>query len=253
MILPRITPCLLIKDDALYKTVKFRDLNYIGDPINAVRIFNEKLVDELTIFDIGVSAKNQKPNFDLISIIASECRMPLCYGGGIENVSQIREIVSLGVEKVSVNTSALKNSKILVEGCKEIGNQSMVLTLDIMKENNNYFIYTRNGTSNTGLCPFDFIKKNQEHVGEIIVNNINNDGTMIGYDYELIDKIKSIITIPLTVIGGAGSLEDIKSLFKRYGIIGASAGSLFVYKGSYKAVLINYPAKEIKHNLYSIL
>ena len=187
----------------------------------------------------------------MIVNMASECRMPLCYGGGIKTVEQIRKIIELGVEKVSLSSSAIENPDLVKEGAKFVGSQSIVVTLDVKKTNDNYHVYTQNGRINTKLDPINLAKVFQDFgAGEIIINSINLDGSMRGYDVDLLQSIRRTINIPLTAIGGAGSLADIADLFSMFGLIGASAGSLFVFKGRYKAVLINYPSNEEKNNLY---
>jgi len=247
---PRIIPCLLIQDGGLVKTVQFENPKYVGDPINAVRIFNEKQVDELIILDIDATVKRKDPDLKMISNLASECRMPLCYGGGIKNSDQIRRIVELGVEKVSLSSAAIQNPDIIEEGAKYVGNQSIVITLDIKNTNNGYMIFTQNGSNNTGRDPVSLVKEYQMYgAGEIVINSILFDGTMNGYHFNLIDLIKDEIGVPLTVMGGAGSHNDIEMLFSKYGLIGAGVGSLFVFKGSYKAVLINYPNLIEKENI----
>ena len=252
MLRPRIIPCLLIKDGGLVKTIGFDNPKYLGDPINAVKIFNEKLVDELIILDIDATVKNQEPDMEMISNLASECRMPICYGGGIKNVKQIRKIIALGVEKISISSAAIQNPDIVSEASEFVGNQSIVLTLDVKKVNDEYQVFTHNGSKMTGLDLIEIIRKYQNlGVGEIVINSISYDGTMNGYDFVLIDYIKDGVNIPLTILGGAGSHEDIGMLISKYGLIGASAGSLFVFKGVYKAVLINYPNLIEKGNIIS--
>jgi len=252
MLRPRIIPCLLIKDGGLVKTIGFDNPKYLGDPINAVKIFNEKLVDELIILDIDATVKNQEPDMEMISNLASECRMPICYGGGIKNVKQIRQIIALGVEKISISSAAIQNPDIVSEASEYVGNQSIVLTLDVKKVNDEYQVFTHNGSKMTGLDLIEIIRKYQNlGVGEIVINSISYDGTMNGYDFVLIDYIKDGVNIPLTILGGAGSHDDIGMLISKYGLIGASAGSLFVFKGAYKAVLINYPNLVEKENIIS--
>ena len=252
MLRPRIIPCLLIKDGGLVKTIGFDNPKYLGDPINAVKIFNEKLVDELIILDIDATVKNQEPDMEMISNLASECRMPICYGGGIKNVKQIRQIIALGVEKISISSAAIQNPDLVSEASEFVGNQSIVLTLDVKKVNDEYQVFTHNGSKMTGLDLIEIIRKYQNlGVGEIVINSISYDGTMNGYDFVLIDYIKDGVNIPLTILGGAGSHDDIGMLISKYGLIGASAGSLFVFKGAYKAVLINYPNLVEKENIIS--
>ncbi len=251
MIKPRIIPCLLIQNGGLVKTIGFDNPKYIGDPINAVKIFNEKFVDELIVLDIEASIKGENPNLELINALATECRMPLCYGGGIKTVEQIREIIELGVEKVSLSSIAIEKPNIITNGAQFIGSQSIVITLDVKKINDRYFVFTNNGQNNTNLSPIDLALKFQDiGAGEIVINSIDRDGVMNGYDIELIENLYDKINIPITVLGGASNLDDIKLLFKKFGLIGASAGSLFVFKGKFKAVLINYPNDVEKNKLY---
>lgn len=249
MLRPRIIPCLLIHEKGLVKTVRFANPKYIGDPINAVRILNEKEVDELIVLDIDATRERKEPNYKMISNLADECRMPLCYGGGVTTSDQIRKIIGLGVEKVAISSAAIINPRLVSEAAIKVGNQSIVIVMDIKKIpfTNNYELKINNGTKSTHKCPVEFaIEIEQLGAGEIVINSIDNDGVMKGYDYALIEKLRKNIHIPLTVLGGAGSLHDFEQLFKKYGIIGAAAGSVFVYKGKYKAVLINYPNRDEK-------
>ena len=255
MLRSRIIPCLLISDGGLVKTVKFNNPKYVGDPINAVKIFNEKKADELIVLDIDATRKSLKPNFGLIKKLAAECRMPLCYGGGISTVDEAVMLVDIGVEKVAISSAAMDNPLLIKDLVLAVGSQSVVVVIDIFKQKNflskTYQVRTQNGMKIHKYELFSLIKKFQNlGVGEIILNSINRDGMMQGYDFELVNKIKSIINVPLTILGGASSLEDIKKLFDQFGIIGASAGSLFVFKGKYRAVLINYPSLENKMKLY---
>ena len=254
MLYPRIIPNLLIHNKGLVKTVNFKNPKYVGDPLNAVKIFNEKLVDELMITDIDATVNGLEPNFTMIEKIALQCRMPLCYGGGIKNIDQAKKILSLGVEKIAISSIAIDNPNMISELASFLGSQSVVVVLDIKKKFllNKYEILTHNGTRKTGINPLEFVEKLENYgAGEIILNSIDNDGAMSGYDYGIISKIKQKINIPLTALGGAGSLEDIGKLIGEHKIIGASAGSLFVFKGKYKAVLINYPNTSEKQKLIS--
>ena len=252
MLLPRIIPCLLVKDGGLVKTVNFSEPKYIGDPINAVRIFNEKKVDELIVLDIDATVNKQEPDLTLISKLASECRMPLCYGGGIKSIEQIKKIISLGVEKISISSQSILDPSIISKASMLVGNQSIVATLDIKAENGELSLFTHNGKIKVDKDPLNLIRELQNHgVGEIVINSISNEGTMLGYNTNLIDRIIKKIDVPLTIIGGAGSHKDIHQLFKKYGLLGAGAGSLFVFKGQFRAVLINYPNDEEKKNILS--
>jgi cyclase len=252
MLYPRIIPCLLVHEKGLIKTVKFKEPKYVGDPLNAVRIFNEKEVDELMVIDIDATSKNHEPDYTLIQHLAAECRMPLCYGGGIKTVEQAHRIFSLGVEKIAISSAAIENPSIIKDIAKRVGNQSVVVVLDVKKKllSNRYELYTYNGKKNTGKDPVAFAKFCEElGAGEVVINSIDQDGAMSGYDYNIIDKIRENISIPITVLGGAGKLEHIGDAISKYGIIGTAAGSLFVFKGKYKAVLINYPNKVEKEEL----
>lgn len=243
MLRPRIIPCLLVKDKGLVKTVQFTNSKYVGDPINAVRIFNEKEVDEIMIIDIDATTENREPDYQMIENLAAECRMPLCYGGGVKTVEQAQRIFSLGVEKVAISSEAINNPSLITAISDRVGSQSIVVVLDIKKgKKGNYEIWTHNGKNNTGKDAIEFSKIVESlGAGEIVINSIDNDGMMKGYDLYLIDKIRSKVHIPITALGGAGKIEDIGELIKRFGIIGAAAGSLFVFKGVFRAVLINYP------------
>lgn len=252
MLHPRIIPCLLVHKNGLVKTVKFKDPKYVGDPLNAVRIFNEKEVDELMVVDIDATTHGKEPDYKMIQNLAVECRMPLCYGGGIKTVEQARHIFSLGVEKIAISSIAIENPEIISKIAERVGNQSVIVVLDVKKKflSNKYEVWTHNGTKNSGLDAVDFVKKCESlGSGEIVVNSIDQDGTMKGYDNTIVDKIREAIYIPMTVLGGAGSLEHIGELISKHGIIGAAAGSLFVFKGKYKAVLISYPNKNEKNQL----
>lgn len=243
MLRPRIIPCLLIKNGGLVKTVNFGNPKYVGDPINAVRIFNEKEVDELIVVDIDASIQNREPNYALIKSLAAECRMPLCYGGGVKTIEQIQQIVNLGVEKVAISSAAIDNPKLLSEACEKVGRQSIVSVIDARKSGHEYEVYTHNGTRRTKLDPVEFAKRVEPCVGEVLINSIDRDGSMQGYDMDLVTQVRAVISVPLTVLGGAGSLTDIVNLIRSLGVIGAAAGSLFVFKGVYRAVLINYPSR----------
>jgi len=251
MLRPRIIPSLLIQDNGLVKTVNFKNPKYVGDPINAVKIFNEKEVDELAIFDIDATTKGLEPNYSLIERIANQSRMPLCYGGGVKTVEQAQKIFGLGIEKIALSSSVLQNPDLITQIADRVGAQSVIVVLDVKKKLlGGYEVYTHNGKKSTGINPFKFIEQAQElGAGEIVINSIDQDGVMKGYDMSLIEKAREKTSLPMTVLGGAGSLEDIKKVIDKHKIIGVAAGSLFVFKGKYKAVLINYPTKDEKENL----
>lgn len=253
MLRSRLIPCLLVHNGGLVKTVSFGEPKYVGDPINAVRIYNEKEVDELVVLDIDATVKGAEPDYQLIAHLASECRMPLCYGGGVRTVAQIEKIISLGVEKIAISSAAVENPTLITDAALRVGSQSVVVVIDVKKVGllRRYEVVTHNGAHKTGLNPVELAERMAElGAGEIIVNSVDRDGEMKGYDLDLFEQIRQVIHLPLTILGGAGSLRDIEELIKRYGIVGAAAGSLFVFKGKYRAVLINYPNHAEKENLF---
>ena len=253
MLRPRIIPCLLIQNGGLVKTVQFKDPIYIGDPLNAVRIFNEKEVDELIVLDIDASSANYEPNYSLIASMAAECQMPLCYGGGIKTSEQVERIVGLGVEKVAISSAAVATPELITLASRRVGKQSIVVVLDVKRSSSldgGYKVFTHNGKVETNLCPIKFSSEIESlGAGELLINSIARDGLMIGYDIPLVDRIHGSIGIPLSIMGGAGSFADLSYLIQRYGLMGCAAGSIFVLKGKYRAVLIQYPDRETKEKI----
>lgn len=252
MLRPRLIPCLLVQNGGLVKTRKFGDPKYVGDPINAVRIFNEKEVDELVVLDIDATRLGREPNYEMIANLAVECRMPLCYGGGVTTSAQVEKIIGLGVEKVALSAAAAADPQLIAEAAAKVGSQSIVVVLDVKRTGllKRYEVVTHNGSRRSGLDPAEFAASVEAAgAGEIVVNSVDNDGEMTGYDRDLIAKIREAVSLPMTVLGGAGSLEDIERLYAEHGVIGAAAGSLFVFKGKYRAVLINYPNRAEKEAL----
>ncbi|UFH48239.1 AglZ/HisF2 family acetamidino modification protein [Pseudomonas sp. KNUC1026] len=244
MLRSRVIPCLLLKNKGLVKTVKFKDHKYVGDPLNAVKIFNEKSADELMLLDIDASITGSEPDYALIQRMALECRMPFCYGGGIKTAEQAKRIIALGVEKVAISSAAIARPDLIGEIASEIGSQSVAVVLDVKKKllGNKYQVVTLNAKTSSEHSVMDLIDIFQaQGVGEVVINSVDLDGTMKGYNIELASFVKSLLKVPLTMLGGAGSLADIEALVNRCGIIGAGVGSLFVFKGAYRAVLINYP------------
>lgn len=252
MLRPRIIPCLLVHNGGLVKTIHFAAPKYVGDPLNAVRIFNEKEVDELMVVDIDATMQNREPDYVLIAKLAVECRMPLTYAGGVKTPDQVEQIISLGVEKVAISSAAIKSLDLIAESARRVGNQSIVVVLDVKKTGllRRYELFTHNGTHATGLDPVAFAKQAEAiGAGEILLNSIDRDGDMRGYDHALIDQLRNAVSLPLTALGGAGSLADIEDLIRRHRVIGVAAGSLFVFKGKYRAVLIQYPSRAEKDAL----
>ena len=243
MLMPRVIPSLLLKDNGLYKTKNFSNPSYIGDPVNVVKIFNEKEVDEIVILDISASLENKEPNFKLLAEIAGEAFMPLAYGGGIRTVEDARQIFSMGYEKVVLNTIAFEDMSIIERLANEFGSQSIVVSVDIKRNLlRQAKVYSMSGNKKTSYSPLEAVKKLEgKGVGEILLNFIDRDGCMNGYDLSLVKEVTSIVNVPVAVCGGAGSLQDLVSVVNEGGASAAVAGSLFVYYGPHKAVLMNYP------------
>lgn len=253
MLRSRITPCLLVHRKGLVKTVEFKEPKYVGDPLNAVKIFNEKEVDELIILDIDATIEGRGPDFNFIKNIAIESRMPLCYGGGITTVEQAKKIISLGVEKIALSSAAIENPQLLVEIGNAIGVQSLVVVLDVKKKGlfKNYEVFTHNGKRHVDKKLTDIVSMlNNIGVGEIVINSIDEDGKMSGYDFKLFELVRELTSCPLTILGGASSLENIKEAILKFKPLGVAAGSIFVFKGKYKAVLINYPDRIARNEIY---
>ena len=239
----RIVPCLLLHDGGLVKTRQFKDAKYVGDPLNAVKIFNEKEVDELMFLDIDASVQGRAPNFALLKSLAVESRMPLCYGGGVASADTAAKIIALGFEKVSISAAALTRPALIGEMAEAIGSQSVVVTLDVRKNKflGTYTVYMHNGREKCKIDLNEFCRRAVElGAGEIVINSIDRDGEMKGYDLSLAREIRAAVTTPLTFVGGAGSVEHMQELIDAVGVVGAAAGSMFVFKGPYRAVLINY-------------
>lgn len=240
MVQNRVIPTLLIKDGGLVKTTNFKNPRYVGDPINVIRIFNEKEVDELIIIDIQATKQNKNPDFGLIEKIAGECFMPLCYGGGISSLEEAEKIFKLGVEKISLQTSVINNMDFITQLSKRFGSQSIVVSIDIKK--NFWGQYKIHNSSS--LYEKDLRKQISEiekaGAGEILLNNIDFEGTMKGPDLQIIKFISQSLKIPLIAGGGVGSDLDIKNIIEN-GASAVSVGSYFIFYGKHKAVLISYP------------
>jgi cyclase len=245
MLLPRIIPCLLLSGKGLVKGVKFKDHTYVGDPINTVQIFNTKEADEILFLDIAATREKRIPPLDLIQRIANQCLMPFGIGGGITTVKQIKEILSTGAEKVCICTAAIENPLLVKEASRVFGNQSIIVSIDVKRGFwGKYEIYKKNGTLGTGIDPIEHARYMESMgAGELLINSIDRDGTMQGYDLDLLQKITTAVNIPVIACGGAGSLEDLSSAIHSGGCSAAAAGSLFVFHGKRRAVLINYPSK----------
>lgn len=239
----RVIPVLLLDDGGLYKTRKFKDPVYVGDPINAVKIFNEKEVDELIFLDIKASLENRPPDYDLLSMITTECFMPLCYGGGICQIDQIKKLTAIGIEKVSLNNTAVKRPDFVGAAAREFGSSTIVVSVDVARNFwGKYMVYTKNGKEKSKYSVEEFARiAENEGAGELLLNSVERDGTQSGYDIDLIQHISQLVNIPVIACGGAAGIDDIRLAFKA-GASAAAAGSLFVFKGKNRAVLINYPS-----------
>ena len=244
MKIKRIIPCLLLRNNGLVKTVKFKESTYIGDPINTVKIFNEKEIDEIFFLDIDATKLKREPPYELIQNIASECFMPFAYGGGIESLQQIERIIKSGAEKVIINTNAFLQKDFLGQAVQQFGSSTIAVSIDAKKEFlKGNIVYVKGGTLSTGISPVEYAKKiENEGAGEILINSIDRDGVMEGYDFELIKAISSSVRIPIIACGGAGNLNDFSLAVKEGGASAVAAGSFFVFHGKRRAVLITYPS-----------
>lgn len=246
-------PVLLLKNGGLYKSSRFRDFKYVGDPINAVKIFNEKEVDEIILLDIDATSGGRSPDLSVIQEISSEAFMPLGYGGGISTVDMIRSVLRSGAEKIIINNAAINNPKLIYEAAKEFGSQCVVVSVDVKKDwRGNYRVYALNGKVNTGKNPREFSKVMEEMgAGEIFLNSIERDGTYAGYDLTLVESVSSHLDIPVIICGGASSISDFELGIKS-GASAVAAGSMFVFQRPHNAVLISYPEQNSLHQkLYS--
>jgi cyclase len=250
MLRHRIIPCLLLKNGGLVKTYKFKNPKYVGDPINAIRIFNDKEVDELMVVDIDATKDKREPNYHLIEQFAGECFMPLCYGGGITKVEQAHKLFSIGVEKVCLQTAALENPSLITQISSRFGSQSVLVSVDVKKNwlgKRQLYSAARGKTLSTDM--FDFIKLAVDSgAGEIVLNAVDHDGVMGGMDIELIAKVSEAISVPLIAVGGVGKLDDIRFAVNA-GANAVAAGAFFVFQGPHRAVLITYPKYKELENL----
>lgn len=254
MLRPRLIPVLLVRDRGLVKTRGFAPSKYVGDPINTVRIFNEKHVDEIVVLDIDATAQGRAPDRKLIANLAAECRMPLCYGGGVRSVAEVEALIGLGVEKVAISAAAVESPGLISESAKRVGSQSVVVVVDVKKTGllRRYEVVTHNGARRTGLDPLAWAREIQARgAGEIVLSVVDRDGEMDGFDLELAAKVRNEVQLPLTFLGGAGSLADVEKLVSTVGVVGVAAGSMFVFKGRLRAVLVNYPNPSEKAALWS--
>jgi cyclase len=244
MLPPRVIPCLLLRNQGLVKTVGFKNPRYLGDPINVVRIFNDKEVDELVFLDILAARERRSPPFELISQIASECFMPLCYGGGVRTIPDIRRLLAIGIEKVAVNSFAHERPSFIREAADLFGSSSVIVSIDVKKRRfGGKEVVTNGGERWTGIDPVAFaVEMERQGAGELLLNSVDRDGSMTGYDLELVKQVSTAVSIPVIACGGAGSINDLGSAITFGGASAAAAGSLFVFHGPHRAVLITYPS-----------
>lgn len=247
----RVIPCLLLADGGLVKTRRFARPRYVGDPINAIRIFNEKSVDELVFLDIEASRHGREPDYDLIARIAGECFMPLCYGGGIHSIERARRIVACGVEKIAVNSMAIDQPGLLSELSKELGSSSVVAAIDVCTDwRGRRRVFHPGRRSRTALDPVAHARAAVDAgAGELFLNSVDRDGGYCGYDLELIRDVAAAVRVPIIACGGAATLEDMRDAVTA-GASAAAAGSLFVFYGPHRAVLINYPDGQAIERLF---
>jgi cyclase len=245
MLRTRVIPCLLLRGEGLVKTIRFKDPTYVGDPINAIRIFNDKEVDELMFLDISASREGRGPSLQIIRDFASECFMPVGYGGGIRSLADAREVLALGIEKIVVNTMVLQQPEIISELAREFGAQAVVVSIDARKKMlGGYEVMGKGGTVGTGLKPVELAKRAVElGAGEILINSIDRDGTQTGYDLALVRSVADAVSVPVIACGGAGKLEDFRQGVEEGHASALAAASMFVFHGRHRAVLISYPSR----------
>lgn len=241
----RLIPLLLFNGVGLVKTRRFTDAQYLGDPLNAVRIFNEKEVDELIFLDITATAEGREPNESMIADVASECFMPIGYGGGIRNINQMQRIFRLGVEKICLNSAAIERPELVSEAAAVFGSQSVIVSIDVKR---NWFgrheVVAANGRRSTGLTPVAHARSMQQHgAGELLVTSTDRDGMLTGYDLDLIRSVSAAVTVPVVAAGGAGKLDHLSDAIAA-GASAVAAGALLVLHGRHRAVLISYPSSE---------
>ncbi len=241
---PRIIPTLLIDDRDLIKTIQFGKRTYLGDPVNAVKIFNRKGIDELSILDIGATKNNREPDFELLRDIASEAFMPLSYGGGIKTVEQVHDLLAIGYEKVVINTGLIKNPDLIKKSAEMFGSQSIVASIDAKKSGEGYKCCIADGTEVVDKTPVELAEEAERlGAGEIIINSTDQDGMMTGYDIGLVKSVVDAVRVPVIAIGGAGGIKDLKNVLENGHAHAAAGGSMFVYYGRLKAVLITAPSE----------
>ncbi len=244
MLRARVIPCLLLRGHGLVKTRRFKDAVYVGDPVNAVRIFSEKEVDELVLLDIDATREGRELNYDLIAEVAGECFMPMAYGGGIRNLEQVRRLIRCGVEKVIINSAACESTAVIRTAADVFGSQAVVGAVDVHKQLfGTWRVMACSGSRETGLSLDAHLRALVDAgVGELLINNIDRDGMMNGFDLDLIKQVAAQVPVPVVACGGAGTVQHLRQAVREAGASAVAAGSMFVFHGKHRAVLINYPS-----------
>lgn len=253
MFRPRIIPVLLLLNKGLVKTIQFKNPTYVGDPMNAVKIFNDLRADELVFLDITATKENRTPPLDVLRKIADEAYMPFAAGGGVRTLDHVRSIINAGAEKVVINTSAVESPSVIEQAASVFGNQSIVVSIDAKKKGSGqYEVFTHSGGKSTALNPVDVAKRSESlGAGEIMINSIDKDGTFEGYDLDLVKQVADAVTIPVIACGGAKDYENLAEPY-RAGATAVAAGSLFVFIGRKRAVLINYPDRQDMESIFGM-
>jgi len=252
MLTPRVIPCLLLRGAGLVKTVKFSSPKYVGDIINAVKIFNDKEVDEIIVLDIDAHRRPGSIQWDLLAQVASECFMPMCYGGGVRTTDEIQRLFGLGIEKVSINTAATEDPKLIADAARLFGNQSIVAAVDVRRSLfGGYTVYSHGGSRKTALDLAGYVRELERRgAGELFLNSIDRDGTQAGFDLKLVGMVAGAVSIPVIAGGGAGRLEHFAEAVRKGGASAVAVGSMFVFHGRHRAVLITYPERALLDGLF---
>ncbi len=242
---PRVMPCLLLRGAGLIKTVEFEAPKYLGDPINAVRIFNDKEVDELMLLDVEATTSGKGIQFDVVQEIVSEAFVPVCYGGGVRTVDDATRLLALGVEKISLNAAAVADPALVTALSEKFGASTVVVSIDARKKRRRYEVMVKRGKVATGLEPADWAARAEAlGAGEICINSIDRDGTMKGYDIELVSSVAAAVKVPVVAMGGAGSVDDLRAVVGQGHASACAAGAMFVFQGKHRAVLISFPSQD---------